>query len=76
MAAMESTGPYWKQNYNVFKKEKVPITVCNAHHIKNVPGRKTCINDARWIAKCLSRGFLNASFIPDRKQRELRNMVP
>ena len=49
--------------------------VCNAYHIKNVPGRKTDVNDAQWIAKCLSQGLLNPSFIPDREQRELRDMT-
>ena len=49
--------------------------VCNAYHLKNVPGRKTDKNDARWIAKCLSRGLLNPSFIPEREQRELRDMT-
>ena len=49
--------------------------VCNAYHIKNVPGRKTDVNDAQWIAKCLSQGLLNPSFVPDREQRELRDMT-
>jgi transposase len=49
--------------------------VCNAHHIKNVPGRKTDINDAQWIARCLSQGLLNPSYIPDRSQRELRELT-
>ena len=53
----------------------MPAMVCNAYHLKNVPGRKTDKNDARWIAKCLSRGLLNPSFIPDREQRELRDMT-
>ena len=75
MAAMESTGSYWKPLYNIFEQENLPAMVCNAHHIKNVPGRKTDINDAQWIAKCLSQGLLNPSFIPDREQRELRDMT-
>ena len=49
--------------------------VCNAYHLKNVPGRKTDVNDAQWIAKCLSQGLLNPSFVPDREQRELRDMT-
>ena len=49
--------------------------VCNAYHIKNVPGRKTDVNDAQWMAKCLSQGLLNPSFISDREQRELRDMT-
>jgi transposase len=75
MAAMESSGSYWKPIYNIFEQEQIPVMVCNAYHIKNVPGRKTDVNDAQWIAKCLSQGLLNPSFIPDREQRELRDMT-
>jgi len=75
MVAMESTGSYWKPIYNIFEQEGLPAMVCNAYHIKNVPGRKTDKDDAVWIAKCLSRGLLNPSFIPDREQRELRDMT-
>jgi transposase len=75
MAAMESTGSYWRPIYNVFEQEDLPIMVCNAYHIKNVPGRKTDVNDAKWIARCLSQGLLSPSFIPDREQRELRDMI-
>jgi transposase len=75
MAAMESTGSYWKPLYNIFEQEGLPAMVCNAHHIKNVPGRKTDVKDAEWIAKCLSQGLLNPSFIPDREQRELRELT-
>jgi len=75
MAAMESTGSYWKPLYNIFEQEKLPAMVCNAYHIKNVPGRKTDVNDAQWIAKCLSQGLLKPSFVPDREQRELREMT-
>jgi len=75
MTAMESTGPYWKPLYNIFEQEEVPTMVCNAYHIKNVPGRKTDVADARWIARCLREGLLNPSFIPDREQRELRDMT-
>ena len=75
MAAMESTGSYWKPLYNIFEQEGLPVMVCNAYHIKNVPGRKTDVNDAQWIARCLSQGLLNPSFVPDREQRELRDMT-
>jgi len=75
MIAMESTGSYWKPLYNIFEQEDIPAMVCNAYHIKNVPGRKTDVNDAQWIARCLSQGLLNPSFVPDRAQRELRDMV-
>ena len=75
MTAMESTGSYWKPIYNIFEQESFPAMICNAQHIKNVPGRKTDVNDARWIAKCLSQGLLNPSFIKDREQRELTDMT-
>lgn len=75
MAGMESTGSYWKPLYNIFEQEGIPAMVCNAYHIKNVPGRKTDVGDAQWIARCLSQGLLNPSFVPDREQRELRDMT-
>jgi transposase len=75
MVAMESTGSYWKPLYNIFEQEQLPAMVCNAYHIKNVPGRKTDWNDAFWIAKCLAQGLLKPSFVPDREQRELRDMT-
>lgn len=75
MVAMESTGSYWKPLYNIFEQENVPAMVVNAYHIKNVPGRKTDWNDAFWIAKCLAQGLLKPSFVPNREQRELRDMT-
>lgn len=75
MIAMESTGSYWKPLYNIFEQENVPAMVVNAYHIKNVPGRKTDWSDAFWIAKCLSQGLLKPSFVPNREQRELRDMT-
>jgi len=75
MVAMESTGSYWKPLYNIFEEERLPAMVCNAYHIKNVPGRKTDAKDAQWIAKCLSKGLLKPSFVPEREQRELRDMT-
>lgn len=75
MVGMESTGSYWKPLYNIFEQEGLPAMVCNAYHIKNVPGRKTDVGDAQWIARCLSQGLLNPSFVPDREQRELRDMT-
>ena len=75
MVAMESTGSYWKPLYNIFEQESLPAMIVNAYHIKNVPGRKTDWNDAFWIAKCLAQGLLKPSFVPDREQRELRDMT-
>lgn len=74
MVAMESTGSYWKPLYNVLEALGLPVMVVNASHMKAVPGRKTDANDAQWIADLLQHGLLKASFIPDREQRELREV--
>jgi transposase len=73
--AMESTGSYWKPLYNLLEDEGVEVMVVNAKHIKTVPGRKTDVKDAEWIAKLLRHGLLTGSFIPNRDQRELRELV-
>jgi transposase len=72
--AMESTGVYWKPIYNILEGE-FEVLVVNAQHIKHVPGRKTDINDAQWIAQLLEHGLLKASFVPDAPQRALRELV-
>lgn len=74
-AAMESTGVYWKPIYNLLELEDIEILVVNAQHIKTVPGRKTDVKDAQWIADLLRHGLLKGSYIPDRDQRELRELV-
>jgi len=75
MVAMESTGAYWKPIYNILELLGLDVIVVNAHHMKNVPGRKTDVKDAQWIARLLQHGLLKASYIPDRDQRELREIV-
>jgi transposase len=75
MVAMESTGSYWKPLYNIFEEEGMPAMVVNAAHYKTVKGRKTDKGDARQLSKILSQGLLRPSFIPDREQRELREMT-
>jgi transposase len=72
--AMESTGVYWKPIYNILEGD-FEVMLVNAQHIKFVPGRKTDINDAQWIAQLLHHGLLRASYIPPRPQRELRDLV-
>ena len=72
--AMESTGVYWKPVYNLLEGQ-CTVLVVNAQHIKAVPGRKTDLKDAAWIADLLQHGLLRASFIPDRPQRELRDLT-
>ena len=73
--AMESTGVYWKPVYNIFEIEGIPAMVVNASHMKAIPGRKTDVNDAQWIADLLRHGLLRASFIPEKEQREYRELV-
>ena len=73
--AMESTGVYWKPIYNLLEGSGLTLLVVNAQHIKAVPGRKTDVKDAEWIADLLRHGLLRGSFIPDRPQRELRELV-
>jgi transposase len=72
--AMESTGVYWKCIWNVLEGE-MELLLCNAQHIKAVPGRKTDVKDAEWIADLLQHGLLRASFVPPRPQRELRDLT-
>lgn len=73
--AMESTGVYWKPIYNLLEGTGMELWVVNARDIKTVPGRKTDVKDAEWIADLLRHGLLRASYIPDRAQRELRELV-
>ena len=75
MVAMESTGSYWKPLYNILESCDLDAMVVNASHMKAVPGRKTDVNDAEWIADLLQHGLLKASYIPDKDQRELRELV-
>ena len=73
--AMESTGVYWKPVYNLLEVLDIKILLVNAQHVKAVPGRKTDVKDAEWIADLLRHGLLRASYVPDRSQRELRELV-
>jgi transposase len=72
--AMESTGEFWKPIYNLLEAA-FTILVVNAQHIKNVPGRKTDVKDAEWIATLLRHGLLRGSFIPPLPQRDLRDLT-
>lgn len=73
--AMESTGVYWKPIYNLLEGHDLALLVVNAQHIKAVPGRKTDVKDAEWIADLLRHGLVRGSRIPDRGERELRELV-
>jgi transposase len=73
-AALESTGEYWKPVFNILESS-LEVLLVNAQHVKAVPGRKTDINDAEWLADLLRHGLLRASFIPPVGQRELREVT-
>jgi transposase len=70
--AMESTGIYWKPIHNIWTPMGIKITVAQAAHIKNVPGRKTDMNDSHWLAELHRFGLIRASFIPDDEFQRMR----
>jgi transposase len=72
--ALESTGVYWKPVWNVLEGD-FELLLVNAHHVKQVPGRKTDVKDCEWLADLLRHGLLRPSFVPDRPQRELRELT-
>lgn len=79
--AMESTGIFWKPVWNLLEGratrdgEVISLMLVNARHVKNVPGRKTDVKDCQWIAQLLAAGLLSPSFVPDRPQRDLRDLT-
>jgi len=75
MTVMESTGSYWKPVYNILELLGLDVMVSNARDVKNLPGRKTDVRDAEWMARLLAQGLLRPSYIPDREQRELREVT-
>lgn len=72
--AMESTGVFWRPIWNLLE-DRVELMPVNAQHVKQVPGRKTDVTDCQWIAQLLEHGLLQASFVPARPQRELRDLT-
>jgi len=73
--AMEATGVYWKPVWNILSDGAFELMVANAAHIKNVPGRKTDVNDAMWIADLVACGLIKASFVPEEPIQELRSLL-
>jgi transposase len=73
--AMEATGVYWKPVWNILSDGKFELILANAAHIKNVPGRKTDVNDATWIADLVAFGLIKASFVPGEAIQELRSLT-
>jgi transposase len=73
--AMEATGVYWMPVWKILSDGDFSLIVANAAHIKNVPGRKTDLNDAMWIADLLACGLIKASFVPEESMQELRSLL-
>jgi transposase len=73
--AMEATGVYWKPVWHVLDDGEFALLLANAAHVKNVPGRKTDVNDATWLAELLAHGLLRASFVPDAQTQEMRTLL-
>jgi transposase len=73
--AMEATGVYWKPVWTILSDGPFELMVANAAHIKNVPGRKTDLNDAMWISDLLACGLIKASFVPAADIQELRSLM-
>ena len=72
---MEATGVYWKPVWNILSDGDFELILANAAHVKNVPGRKTDVNDATWLADLLAHGLIRASFVPDRPTQEQRGLL-
>src|SRR5260221_9648059 len=73
--AMEATGVYWKPVWHILDDGEFELVLANAAHVKNVPGRKTDVNDAMWLAELLAHGLIRASFVPDTQTQEMRNLL-
>src|SRR5271166_6225055 len=73
--AMEATGIYWKPVWHILTGGGFQLVLANASHVKNVPGRKTDVNDAAWLADLLAHGLIRASFVPDTQTQELRALL-
>jgi transposase len=75
LAAMEATGVYWKPVWHILADGEIELLLANAAHVKNVPGRKTDINDATWLSELAAHGLIRGSFVPDRPTQELRSLL-
>jgi transposase len=72
--AMEATGVYWQSVWHILEDD-FELTLCNARHVKQVPGRKTDVSDAQWLAQLMEAGLLRASLVPPKAQRQLRTLT-
>jgi len=73
--AMEATGIYWKPVWHILADGGFELVLANAAHVKNVPGRKTDVNDATWLADLMAHGLIRGSFVPDQPTQEMRNFL-
>ena len=73
--AMEATGVYWKPIWHILADGDFKLLLANAAHVKNVPGRKTDVNDATWLADLLAHGLIKSSFVPDQPTQQLRDLL-
>lgn len=73
--AMEATGVYWKPVWHVLSDGELALILANAAHVKNVPGRKTDVADATWLADLLAHGLIRASFVPEQATQEMRALL-
>jgi transposase len=73
--AMEATGVYWKPVWHILDDGDFTLVLANAAHVKNVPGRKSDVNDATWQAELLAHGLIRASFVPDTQTQEMRTLL-
>jgi transposase len=73
--AMEATGVYWKPVWHILSDGDFTLVLANATHVKNVPGRKTDVNDATWLADLLAHGLIRGSFVPDEQAQEMRSLL-
>jgi transposase len=73
--AMEATGVYWKPVWHILSDGDFELVLANARHVKNVPGRKSDVSDAVWLADLLAHGLIRASFVPDGATQELRGLL-
>ena len=73
--AMEATGVYWKPTYYALEGLVPELWLCNAQHVKNVPGRKTDLSDAEWLSDVAAHGMVRPSLVPPKEIRELRDMT-
>ena len=73
--AMEATGIYWKPVWHILSDGDFALVLANAAHVKNVPGRKTDVNDATWLADLLAHGLIRGSFVPDQQTQEMRDLL-